>query len=103
MRNWSLATTLRPPPVATSAPPSTSPDIPIVLRINSAPSISSVSGSDVPRVEVGAEHRDPASGGVTVLLCSTAEAGLDGRRDALSEEGSASARDTQPGGGRACD
>jgi hypothetical protein len=40
MRNWSVATTLRTPPVATSAPSSTSPDISIVLRINSARSIS---------------------------------------------------------------
>ena len=47
--------------------------------------------------------RDPATGGVTVLLCSSAEAGLERRRDALFEEGSTSTRDTQPGGGRASD
>jgi hypothetical protein len=58
---------------------------------------------DVPRVEVGAEHRDPATGGVTVPLSSSAEAGLERRREALSGEGSASARDTQLGGGRASD
>jgi hypothetical protein len=35
--------------------------------------------------KAGAEHREAATGGVTVLLCSSVEAGPERRRDALSE------------------
>src|SRR5208282_1769855 len=64
---------------------------------------SPVSGRVVHALEVGSEHCDAAVGSLTFLLCPSVEERLERCRDAISEEGSAPARDTQPGRGRAPD
>ena len=55
------------------------------------------------KLKFSPEHCDPAVGCLTLLLYSGVEKRLEHCRDALSEEGSAPARDTRPGGSRAPD
>ena len=52
-------------------------------------------------VQVQPEHGHPAAGVAALLLHSRFEARLEHRRDALSEEGAAPSRGTQPGRSRA--
>ena len=58
---------------------------------------SPVSGRAVHALEAVPQHRNPALGRFTLLRCRGAQARLERCRDAVSEEGVAPARDTQPG------
>jgi hypothetical protein len=49
-------------------------------------------------VQVKSEHRDPTPCCIALLIYSRVEAGLERRRDALSEEGSAPSAGVQPRG-----